>query len=105
MAQACHPDSTGRKHQRISMEARKCETGEANQISASMTNSKHAHTRTHTTHTYTGQNTQNVMLSCLTQEEVDVFKIGFKVVGESAYGGKIIMKAVSLVRSITSPRK
>ena len=69
------------------------------------TNSKHAHTRTHTAHTYTGQNTQNVMLSCLTQKEVDVVKIGFNVVGENAYGGKIIMKAVSLVRSITSPRK
>ena len=39
------------------------------------------------------------------QEEVDVFKIGFKVVGESANGGKTIMRTVWLVRSITSPWK
>ena len=36
-------DSTERKHQRKSMEARKCETGDANQISASMTKSKRTH--------------------------------------------------------------
>jgi len=46
-----------------------------------------------------------VILSCLKQEEVDVFKIGFKVVGESANGGKTIMRTVWLVRSITSPWK
>ena len=52
MAQACHPDSTGRKHQRISMEARKCETGEANQISASMTDKQQARTHAHTHRTH-----------------------------------------------------
>ena len=60
--------------QRKSMEAHKCETADANQISASMTKSKH-------THTQAKKHTLNVMLSCLEQEEVDVFKIGFKVVG------------------------
>ena len=57
------------------------------------------------THTHRKNNTKHVILSCLKQEEVDVFKIGFKVVGESANGGKTIMRTVWLVRSITSPWK
>ena len=48
---------------------------------------------------------EQILLSCLKQEEVDVFKIGFKVVGESADGGKTIIRTVGLVRSITSPQK
>ena len=62
-----------KKHQRKSMEARKCETGDANQISASMTKSKRTHRKKkHKMSYYPAWNKKRLMYS----------KLGLRLLGK-----------------------